>query len=80
MLCTAEVVPPTIKKSVGGPESIGGQFFCVAYDGNGMTEIVQRLHGIDVHAYTLFAEQPCEFRIAASAFMTRDIKGDYTHF
>ena len=37
------------------PEGVGGELLRVAYDGDGVAEVVERLHGVHVHAHALFA-------------------------
>ncbi len=74
-----EVVPPTIKKGVRGPKSLCGKAGGIAYDGHGMAQVVQRLHGIHVYADALLAKQPDKLRVAAAALVTGNIEGNYSH-
>ena len=39
-----------------------------------MTEIVERLHAVDVDLYALSAEKIAEFGIASTMLMTRDVE------
>ena len=39
-----------------GTKGLCRQFFCIADDGNRMTQIVQGFHGIDIDADALFAQ------------------------
>ena len=50
------------------------QFFCFLDHRNRMTEVIQRLHGIDIQADTFFSQKIRKFRISSSAFMSRYIK------
>ena len=60
-------------------ERIGGELFRVADDGDGVAQVVQRLHGIDVHAHALFAEQARKFGVAPPALVARHVEGHDAH-
>ena len=64
---------------MGRAESLGGQLLRLTDDADRMAQVVQRLHGVDVHGHALFPEEFCQLGIAASAFMPGDIKRDDTH-
>ena len=68
------------KKGVVRAEGVGRKVFRIADDGNGVAEVVQRLHGIYVHAHALFAEKVYKFGVAAPALVPGDVEGDHPHF
>ena len=45
------------KKAVTCPESFGGKSLCVPNNGNGVTKVVQWLHGVNVHGHTGLTEK-----------------------
>ena len=80
MACTAEVVPPTIKKAWAAPKSLGGQLLGLPDDGDRVAEVVQGLHGVDVHGDALFPQQLGQFRVAPAPLMAGDVKGHHPAF
>ena len=55
------------------------QFFCFPDYRYRMTEIIQRLHTVNIDTYTFLSQKFCQFRIASSAFMARYIKWYNSH-
>ena len=60
-------------------KSICCQFFRFPYYRYRMTEVVQWFHAVDIHPYTFLSQKFCQFRIASSSFMTRNIKRYNSH-
>ncbi|MPN37653.1 hypothetical protein SDC9_185173 [bioreactor metagenome] len=67
------------KKSVPGAKSGGSQFFRFLNDGNGMTEVVQRLHGINIQRKAAFPQEIRQFPIALASFVARYVKRHDSH-
>ena len=63
------------EEGVRGVEGFGGKGFGVLDDGDGMAEIVEHLHGVDIDVEAFWAEEVPEFGVAAAAFMARYVKG-----
>ncbi|MPM21768.1 hypothetical protein SDC9_68213 [bioreactor metagenome] len=57
-----------------GPKRVRRELFRFADNGNRMAEIIERLHGVDVDADALFAQQLNKLRIAAPALMPRHVE------
>ena len=68
------------QKGVFRAERVGGEFFRIADDGNGVAQIVQRFHGIYVCGNALFPQKINEFGIAPPALVPGHVKGDHAHF
>ena len=68
------------QKSVSSAEGFSGQLFGFPDNRNRMTEVIQRFHGVYVHADAFFAEQRDKFRVSASPLMTGNIEGNNPHF
>ena len=68
------------KKAVTCPESFGGKSLCVPNNGNGVTKVVQWLHGVNVHGHTGLTEKFGEQGIALSVLVTGHVKGYYSCF
>ena len=79
MLCTAEVVPPTMRKAFAAPKASAASCSASRIHGNGVAEIIQRLHGIDVHGNTLFSKKLRQLRVAAAALVAGHIEGNNAH-
>ena len=75
MACTAEVVPPTIKKAWAAPKALAASSSASLITLTGMAEVVQRLHGVDVHAEALLAQELRQLGVAAAALVARHVKG-----
>ena len=60
-------------------KSICCQLFCFPYYGYRMTEVIQRLHAVDIHPYTFLSKELCQLRITSSALMSWYIKWYYPH-
>ena len=64
-------MPPTMRKA----ESFRSHFFRFADNGNRVTEVVQRLHGVYVDADTLLSQQFHQLRISSAPLVAWNIKG-----
>ena len=67
------------EKGVSRAESLSRQHFRVLDDGYRVTEIVERLHGVDVNVHAVLAEELGKLHISSAALMSGDIKGHYSH-
>ena len=67
------------EESVCRPKGLRGQLFRLPDHGNGVAEVVQRLHGVDVHGNALFPEKLRQLRVAASALVAGHIEGNDAH-
>ena len=67
------------EEGVRRAESLGGELLRLADDADRVAQVVQRLHGVDVHGHALFAEEFGQFGVAAPALVSGDIKRDDTH-
>jgi hypothetical protein len=65
---------------MGGAKRLRSQLFRASDDGNRMTKVIHRFHGIDVKPDTLLSQQLYQLGISPSAFMTRHIKRNNAHF
>ena len=58
------------EESVRGVERVGGERLGVADDGDGMTEVVEHLHRVDVHIEAGGAEEIAQLGVAAAALVS----------
>ena len=79
MLCTAEVVPPTIRKAWAAPKGLRRQLLRFPDHRNRMAEIVQWLHGIHIQSDAALPQKPGQLRISSSSLMARYVKRNHPH-
>ena len=60
-------------------ECLGSQLLRVLDDGYGVTEVVQRLHGVYINIHAVLAEELSEFHITSAPLMSGDVKGNDSH-
>ena len=58
---------------------IGRQLLRLSSDRNGVTEVVERFHTVDIHSHTLFSQKFRQFRIPLSVLVSRYIEGNDSH-
>ena len=80
MACTAEVVAAHHQKGVGCAKGLGGQLLGLPDDGDRVAEVVQGLHGVDVHGDALFPQQLGQFRVAPARLWPGTSKGTTRRF
>ena len=68
------------KESVVSPESVRRQLFGFLYYRNGVAEVIQIFHGIDIASHTLVSQKGFKFFIHTSALVPRHVKPDDTVF
>ena len=62
------------EKGVRRAECLRRQLFRIPDDGHRMAQIVQRLHGIDIHAHAFFSQKSGQLGIAAPALVSGHIE------
>ena len=67
------------QKGVGGAEGVGGQLLGLANHRDGMAQVVQGLHAVDVDAHALLAQKLGELRVAPAPLVAGDVKGHHPH-
>ena len=65
------------QKGVGRPKGVGRQFFRLLDDRDGVAQIVQRLHRVDVDADAPLPQQLDQLGVAAAALVARHIEGHH---
>ncbi len=60
-------------------ESLSREHFRVLDDGDGVAEVIEGLHGVDIDVHAVLAEKFSKLHIAATALVTGHIEGDYPH-
>ena len=68
------------QKGVGCAKGLGGQLLGLPDDGDRVAEVVQGLHGVDVHGDALFPQQLGQLRVAPAPLMAGDVKGHHPAF
>ena len=68
------------EKGVGGPEGLRRQLLRLPDDRHRVAQVVQRLHGVHVHADAGLPQQAGELRITPSPLVAGDVKGHHPHF
>ena len=63
------------QKGVGRAKGLGGQLLGLPDDGDRVAEVVQGLHGVDVHGDALFPQQLGQLRVAPAPLMAGAVKG-----
>ena len=68
------------QEGVRRAEGVGGEFLGFAYDAHRVAQVVQRLHGVDVHGHALLAEEAGQLGVAAAALVSGYVKRYNAHF
>ena len=67
------------QKGVSRPKGLRGQNLRVPDYRDRVAQIVQRLHGVHVHAHTLLAQQIHQLRVSSPALVPGHVKGHHPH-
>ena len=64
---------------MGCAEGFRRQLLRVPNHRNGMAEIIERFHGVDIHGHAAFPQELRQLRIAAAPLVAGHIKRNDTH-
>ena len=67
------------QKRVGCAKGIRRQFFCLQDDRHRVTEVIERLHAVYVHADALLSQKCGQFWIAPAPLVARHVEGNNPH-
>ena len=71
--------PAHHEEGVGRAKGVGRQLLRLVDDGDGVAEVVQGLHAVDVHAHALLPEERRQLRVAPAMLVAGHVKGHHPH-